>query len=62
MRERIEDTPPPSPGFGNNDDDGDEMFEDEIAEEIDVIEGEAEAGEPLILFQRKYFQMYRVGR
>ena len=43
MKERIEDTPPPSPGFGGNEDD--EMFEDEVDEEIDVIEGEAEAGD-----------------
>ena len=43
MKERIEDTPPPSPGFGDNEDD--EMFEDEVDEEIDVIEGEAEAGD-----------------
>ena len=47
MKEKIEDTPPPSPGFGDNDDEDDEMFEDEVAEEIDVIDGEAEAGDRL---------------
>ena len=38
MRSKQEDTPPPSPGVGEDD----ELYEDEIAEEIDVIEGEAE--------------------
>ena len=40
MRSKQEDTPPPSPGVGEDD----ELYEDEIAEEIDVIEGEAEVG------------------
>ena len=41
MRSKAEDTPPASPGFGVNDDEGDEMFEDEVAEEIELVEGEA---------------------
>ena len=40
MRDKVEDTPPPSPGVGSGDDD--EMFEDEIEEEVDVLDGEAE--------------------
>ena len=43
MRNKAEDTPPPSPGVGSGPGDDDEMFEDEIEEEVDVLDGEAEA-------------------
>ena len=41
MRSRAEDTPPPSPSIETNQEE-DEMYEDEVAEEIDVLEGEAD--------------------
>lgn len=43
MRRKAENTPPPSPGIGSGaEDDDDELFEDQIQEEIDVLEGETE--------------------
>ena len=42
MRDKAEDTPPPSPGVGSGSGDDDEMFADEIEEEVDVLDGEAE--------------------
>ena len=42
MKDKAEDTPPPSPGVGSGSGDDDEMFADEIEEEVDVLDGEAE--------------------
>ena len=44
MIDKSEDTPPPSPGVGDGTGPGDddELFEDEVDEEIDVLDGEAE--------------------
>ena len=43
MIDKSEDTPPPSPGVGGGGQgDDDELFEDEVDEEIEVIDGEAE--------------------
>ena len=42
MKDRLEDTPPPSPGIGSGQDDDDELFEDQIEEEVDILDGEAE--------------------
>ena len=39
----LENTPPPSPGVGGLEED-DQIYEDEIAEEIDVGEGIMEVG------------------
>ena len=39
----LENTPPASPGVGGLDDD-DQIYDDEIAEEIDVGEGVMEVG------------------
>ena len=41
MKDRLEDTPPPSPGLEPGDGD-DELFEDQIEEEVDILDGEAE--------------------
>ena len=41
MRSKVEDTPPASPSIGGMEDD-DELYEDEVAEEIGLIEGEAD--------------------
>ena len=41
MKARAEDTPPPSPSIGSHHED-DELYEDEVAEEIGLIEGEAD--------------------
>ena len=46
-----EDTPPSSPGIPVTDD-GDELFEDDIAEEIDIVEGEAQVKHPSFLVCR----------
>jgi len=39
MKNKGTDTPPPSPGIGEE---PDELYDDEVAEEIDVIDGEAD--------------------
>ena len=41
MRSGAEDTPPASPSIGGSQED-DELYEDEVAEEIDLVEGEAD--------------------
>ena len=41
MKARAEDTPPPSPSIGSHHED-DELYEDEVAEEVDLVEGEAD--------------------
>ena len=41
MKTRAEDTPPPSPSIGSHHED-DELYEDEVAEEVDLVEGEAD--------------------
>ena len=49
MKEKAEDTPPPSPGIGSGPGDDDELFEDQIEEEVDVLDGEAEVSELLFI-------------
>jgi len=41
MRSGAEDTPPASPSIGDSQEE-DELYEDEVAEEIDLVEGEAD--------------------
>ena len=53
MIDKSEDTPPPSPGVGGGGQgDDDELFEDEVDEEIEVIDGEAEVRDTSEISQR----------
>ena len=56
MIDKSEDTPPPSPGVGGGSGpaDDDELFEDEVDEEIDVLDGEAEVIIPFNFFELNY--------
>ena len=38
----LENTPPPSPGVGDLNEEDDQIYDDEIAEEIDIGEGTLE--------------------
>ena len=49
MKARADDTPPASPSIGSHHED-DELYEDEVAEEVDLVEGEADVRHFLQLF------------
>ena len=53
-----ENTPPASPGITPVDDDGDEMYEDDVAEEVEVGEGEAEVRMVLLFSCCRYLCFY----
>lgn len=54
MKDRLEDTPPPSPGLGPGDGD-DELFEDQIEEEVDILDGEAEVSGRKLKFNFSFY-------